>query len=233
MTTEGIKIGDLRLIVGVVQDNEDPEKLQRVKAVIPGVFDNSTMDVEAMPWIYPLMHFGWQTYSTMSPGTKIWVIIDPNNYYGYYYFPFYQLNDNTKSHVQDTGETDVLMSRSVGSGNASIFYNNDSGVMIQIGNSKVNIKSNGDIVVYSGKASFKIIGGICYAGKDGGGYEQMVLGNKLKTVLGSLSSDLMQVATTANSSPYTACLYSPLQTASNNLKNGIEDILSESSKVSE
>ena len=37
--SKGIRLGLMTLIPGVVQDNNDPEKLQRVKAVIPGVFD--------------------------------------------------------------------------------------------------------------------------------------------------------------------------------------------------
>ena len=226
--SKGIRLGLMTLIPGVVQDNQAPEKLQRVKAVIPGVFDNSTMDVEAMPWVYPLIHHGYQSYNTMLPGTKIWVLIDPTNYYGYFYLPFFQMNDNTKELIKDEGETDVVLSRDLGGKSASIYYNTEDGIKLCIGETKVQICTNGDIIVFSDGVSFKIVGGVCYAGTDDGDYEQMVLGNKLVGVLCQLASDFSSLSAIAKGSPYTMKIGDGFIEASKHLSNDVDDILSKS-----
>lgn len=231
--SKGIRLGLMTMIPGVVQDNKDPEKLQRVKAVIPGVFDNSTMDVEAMPWIYPLIHVGYQSYNTMLPGTKIWVLIDPTNYYGYFYLPFFQMNDNTKELIKGEGETDVVLSRQLGDQSVSIHYNTEDGVMLDIGESKVQICTNGDINVFSNGVSFKVVGGVCYCGTDGGKYDQMVMGNRLVAKLCQLASDFSTMAAVAAGNPYTMKLGDEFTKTSMHLNNDIDDLVSKSSFVAE
>ena len=231
--SKGIRLGLMTMIPGVVQDNKDPEKLQRVKAVVPGVFDNSTMDVEAMPWIYPLMHFGYQSYNTMLPGTKIWVLIDPTNYYGYFYLPFFQMNDNTKELIKDMGETDVVLSRQLGDQSVSIHYNTEDGILLDIGESKVQICTNGDVNVFSNGVSFKIVGGVCYCGTDGGEYDQMVMGNRLVSKLCQLASDFSTMAAVAKGSPYTMKLGDEFINTAMHLNNDIDDLVSKSSFVAE
>ena len=231
--SKGIRLGLMTLIPGVVQDNNDPEKLQRVKAVIPGVFDNSTMDVEAMPWVYPLIHHGYQSYNTMLPGTKIWVLIDPTNYYGYFYLPFFQMNDNTKELVKDEGETDVVLSRQLGDESVTIHYNTEDGIMLNIGESKVQICTNGDINVFSNGVSFKIVGGVCYTGTDDGDYEQMVLRDKLVDLLCQLAADFSSLSGIAKGNPQTMTLGEGFTKASMHLNNNIDDILSKSAFVAE
>ena len=225
----GLDFNDLTIVPGVVVDNQDPENLQRVKATIPGVFDTATMEVEAMPWIYPLNMWGYQSFSLMLPGSKILVLKNEKNYYDYRYIPYYELNANTKSFIK--GETDIIMSRSIGHGNAAIYFNVKDGIVAQIGDSKVTVLANGDVEMFSNGTSVKIEGGAVYCGTDNGEYEPMVMGKTLKETLGKLSSDIDDLAEVANGSPYTVHLNAPLLKMSQNLNSGIQDMLSESSNV--
>ena len=86
---------DLEVLPGIVINAEDPENLLRVKAAVPGLFDPSTMDVEALPWVYRFPMCGYQQYSKLMNGSKIWIIRNTTNCFEFWYIPFSNLNQNT------------------------------------------------------------------------------------------------------------------------------------------
>lgn len=221
----GINVGDLRLIPGVVIDNNDPKVLGRVKAYAPGLFDTKTMDKEALPWVYPFCMSGLQRYSTQNTSTKIWVLFIPDNPYGYFYIPFFEPFSITKDNI--SGETDILISRVGGGGNVSVHYNSRDGFVSQVNDSKINITSGGDIINSSNSSEIKIEGGHVYFGSSGGGYEPGVLGNKLQDLFTNMITKINNLSQLAQQSPYTQALVPGFNELANQISSDKENILSE------
>lgn len=216
-----MKFKDVELLPGVVIDVEDPKMLGRIKCVIPGVFDTSTMDKEGMPWIYPISMIGYQGFSKLQEGSKVWVFVQENNYREFWYMPMFEANADTRQIISDYDEPDVLISRSAGANSVYIYYTDKQGIMLKLGdNSFINMKANGEILAKSTEGQVSIRDGKVYVG-DENAKEQAVLGNSLDKVLGQLASDLMSLGTKAAGSPYTSPLSQPFMDASNNLQQGI------------
>ena len=215
---------DIEAIPGVVIDAEDPENLLRVKAAVPGIFDPGTMQKEALPWVYRFPMCGYQQYSKMMSGSRIWVLRNTKNYYEFWYIPFSDLNANTLAVAKS--EADVLISRYTGAGNAQLYYNKEEGFKTILDESYIQLDTNGNVINMSNGYSSKVYGEHYYAGKDGGAYEPMVLGKKLTNLFKQISSGLDALASVAESSPYTSQLSSPIRKIKSNIDNNYQEITS-------
>ena len=72
-------LSNCELIPSVIYDTNDPLKLGRIKCVVPGFIDNSTMSLENMPWVRPLDMGRHQSFSKPVKGFKVWVLINKAN----------------------------------------------------------------------------------------------------------------------------------------------------------
>lgn len=220
-----MKFKDVEMLPGVIIDVEDPKKLGRVKATVPGLFDTSTMDQEGLPWIYPLIMPGYQYFSKMMTGVKIWVLKQENNYKEFWYFPMFELNQNTRDIIVDYDYPEILVSRNIGDASVLIYYTDKDGIMLKLGEETIiNIKSDTSIALKAGNAQIDLKEGNVYIG-NGNAEEHGVLGDSLKTALSNLSSNLLNVAGAAAGSPYTMALKAPLEKAANDLSSDVEKIL--------
>ena len=226
----GIELSKLRLIPGVVLDANDPKQLGRIKAYCPGIFDPTTMDKEALPWIYPFRMNGFQSYSTQNVNTKIWILYIPDNPYGYFYFPFFELFNFTKQNITPDN-TDILVSRSSGNGDVTVHYNDRDGIVSKIGPASVVITQEGTVKSTVDDLESRLDKGHIYIGKSGGEYEPMVKGNKLFDLLSELKSGLANIAKSCEGSPYTMHLGAPIKSLVQKLSTGMDDILSETVSV--
>lgn len=218
-----MKFKDVELLPGVIVDANDPKMLGRVKATVPSLFDNSAMDVDGMPWIYPISMIGYQGFSKLQEGSKIWVYKIEGNYREFWYMPMFEANADTRKIIADYEEPDVLISRSAGANSVYIYYTDKQGIMLKLGeNSFINMKANGEILAKSSNGQVSIRDNKVYIGSDSA-EQPAILGNNLDKVLAQLSSDIQKVAEAANGSPYTAALVQPLTDASQNLSQGIGD----------
>lgn len=138
----------------VVVDDYDPLHIGRIKAVAAEVFDNSTMDIKAMYWAYPLTMSGSQSYSRMMNGQKVWLIHDETNYYEYWYIPYHEQFAVTDGEMADDpgGWSDVLHARPLGGHNASISYNDVAGYNEILRTANIQIGHDGKITLNSGGA---------------------------------------------------------------------------------
>lgn len=226
-----LRLADVRITCGVVLSHDDPENRGRVKAYVPGLFTDKTMDIDAMPWVWPFAMGGFQTFSLQNQTSKIWVIILPDNPFGYFYLPFFELSSVSKSYI--SGDTDILLSRSGASGPVSVYYNNDDGIKASIGASKFQISQNLDTTMDSNSSRVSIEGGHVTVGKQGDGGEPMVLGQKMKDLLCNLSSGLNNVAQKMSSNPYVNAIGAELANAVTQLNDDISTIQSETCSVTE
>lgn len=215
---------DIEAIPGVVIDAEDPENLLRVKAAVPGIFDPGTMSKKALPWVYRFPMGGYQQYSKMMTGSRIWVLRNTKNYYEFWYIPFSNLNSNTLKAAKS--EADVLISRYTGEADAQLYYNKEEGFKTILGDNYIQLDSDGNTINMSNGYSSKIYGEHYYVGEDGGEYEPMVLGKKLTELFKQLSSDLDELASVAESSPYTSQLSMPIRKIKLNIDKSYPEITS-------
>ena len=222
-----LSLADFDIIPGTVVDSADPNKLCRVKCAAPGLCSTETMEKEALPWVYRFPMCGYQQYSRLLEGSKVWILHNVLNEFEYWYVPYSELNANTIAAIGNSEESEVLISRSFGSGDVQIYFNNDEGHVTKIGDNYDTITMKGDIINMSNGSSVKIVGKHVYQGIDEGEYEPAVLGDKLKKLFEDMSSDLDNLATVCRSSPYTTHLEAPLQKLKLDLDKNRVKILSQ------
>ncbi len=106
-----MKLSECEILPGEIIEVEDPKHIGRVKASVPTWFDSSVMDKEALPWIYPFGMCGYQRFSKMEKGRKIWVLHNHENDLEYWYWPMFEEIDITKPIIDKYDSTEVLLGR--------------------------------------------------------------------------------------------------------------------------
>ena len=227
-----MKLSDCSLEYGVVQDANDPKKMGRIKAVVPGKFDNSSMKVEDMLWCMPLTTAGHQRVSKPMEGQKIWILHDKNNEYEYWYLPAWETNTNTAVAQQDD-DYDVLVSREGKGLGAQQYYSGKQGFVTRIGNNaSFEINQAEEIVAQSNGAQLATKGGQCFIGKTNDVTHPAVLGDKLFQLLGDLSASLAQLQQYAMNSWTTSHLVPAIQQCRDAIDNTNREIQSNNVFVS-
>lgn len=239
-----MKLADVEMIPGVVVDDEDPKFLGRLKISAPGEFDVDSMDINDMFWVYPFPVGGYQSFSHMLKGSKVWLIKNTKNYYEYWYLPYFEMNANTFNLVNSKKkyDADVLVSRSDGSNNIQMYYNPEDGINQKIGFASINIMPDGTISITTGGAApsagtFHTNSKNNEIGYDGGEYPRQfaVMGENLHKLLDELNGKFKTLATTAAPCPYTSHLAKTLNeicdTISDYTNGGEKDIKAQYTKV--
>lgn len=225
-----MKLKDVELIPGVVVDSDDPKKIGRVKATVPGVLDSTVMTIEGMPWIYPLTMAGYQQYSKLIPGSKIWVFKIENNMKELWYIPLFQLNSDLTERIK--GEiSDVIFHRTYGSNTATMYYTENNGINMEVGDSAhIHVKPDSTIDMFANNAKLKLDTKVKVGGDEAS--EQMVRGNKLQSLLRNLSNNIKDLASAASSDPTkTGHLVPSITNMSSQIDSVINDILSDDGVV--
>lgn len=239
-----MKLADVEMIPGVVVDDEDPKFLGRLKISAPGEFEVDSMDINDMFWVYPFPVGGYQSFSHMLKGSKVWLIKNTKNYYEYWYLPYFEMNANTFNLVNSKKkyDADVLVSRSDGSNNIQMYYNPEDGINQKIGFASINIMPDGTISITTGGAApsagtFHTNSKNNEIGYDGGEYPRQfaIMGENLHKLLDELNGKFKTLATTAAPCPYTSHLAKTLNeicdTISDYTNGGEKDIKAQYTKV--
>lgn len=184
-----MKLEDCELIPAVIYSVKDPEKLGRIKCIIPGIIDNTTMSEENIPWIRPIGMNGQQSFSMPVVGYKVWVLINKANYNEYWYFPFFEKNDITSEYLSDdvyeSGQPEVLVSHNKGGNTVQMTYDDLNGYNIQLGSHHIQMFPDGKISIVGGECDIEMDGGTITIGS-GSQYQSAVKGEDLKQILDNL-----------------------------------------------
>lgn len=230
-----MNLSDYEFFPGSIIKVDDPKYLGRVKAIVPTVFDTS-MNEEGLPWIYPFTMSGYQRFSKMKEGSKIWVLKNKTNYTEFWYIPMFELNEDTRNlnggDDDVYSDSEVLLSRNLGTMSVYVYFNKKDGIMIQYGdNNFININPDSEIILNAGDGKILISGNHVYVG-DGEKGEPAVLGNKLVTLLNELSGKLSE-ASSAAMGLYMPCpaLVTALAGASNAINSNVNKILCDNTSV--
>jgi len=228
-----MKLSECEVLPGVVIDVEDPKHIGRVKAMVPTWFDSDVMEKEALPWIWPCGMGGYQRFSKLENGRKIWVLHNKENDLEYWYWPMFEEIEQSKPIIDQYDSTELLLCRGGGeSGNVYIYYNDTEGIVAKIGDTKINITTNKEIYITDSKSTIKIVGGIITIGKEGDAGEPAVLGDKLKTALTNLVGNIHNLASTFTN-PYVQASQQPCMKMGDDLANDVKEILSGTVKITQ
>lgn len=229
-----MKLNNCEILPGTIVTADDPKKMGRVKAVVPGWFDNANMNEEDMFWIAPFTTgAGYQRVSKPLEGQKIWVLHDSTNEYEYYYIPMWETNINTTAAQQDF-DYDVLVSRSGKSAGAQMFYTGEQGFVTRIGeHAQSSINQVGDIENKSNGTEVSIRGTRAYVGLEEKCNDPMVRGNQLYKLLSDLKAGLDELNEKALSNCYTTNLSPAILKCSKAISDTIDNMNSKTSFVSE
>lgn len=228
-----MKLGDkVELVLATCVSSDDPKKLGRIKVAAPGYFDTSVMAEDAIPWAYPFSTSGYQGYSTISEGAKVWLLDNKENEDEFWYIPYPEMNDDTKSVIGDDVNTDILFSRNIGGKTVQLYHNNSDGVVMKSDDTSMTLNHQGSCVIETGGSTVSVDSNTVYCGTKGGEKEPMVRGTVLKNILSTLAGDLKTLWTAASSNPYTAHLADSFESASTNINNAISELTSQTCTLS-
>ena len=224
-------LSNCELIPSVIYDTNDPLKLGRIKCVVPGFIDNSTMSLENMPWVRPLDMGRHQSFSKPVKGFKVWVLINKANYNEYWYIPFFEYNDISKEYLDSTYEDqpEIIISHNNGGNHAMLTYDEKNGYNIKLGQHHIELHPNGHISILGGEMEVDIDGEI-KIGQKNGDYQRAVKGEPLKNILDNLNKAFNALQTSASSSPFTSHLGAGFEMCKTALAD-TESILSNKVKV--
>lgn len=200
---------DYYIIQSVVEYDNDPLKIGRIKCTIPGVIHSDTTDEEAMPWIRCFKMGAYQTFSRPIVGQKVWVLISKTNYNEFWWFPFYENIDICQQYLEEyyDYQPDIFHARHTGNGDAMSTYDDKQGYLTKIGDDHINLKPNKEFEIDCQDCRICIKSNKVYLGdKDEGKHEPAIMGNKCNKMRGSLKSEFEQLKIKAASNPHTSPL---------------------------
>lgn len=218
-------LNNCELVPGVVQLDKDPEKLGRIKCVIPGILDSETMSLENMPWIYPFNMCHYQSFSKPIEGQKVWILINKSNYNEYWYMHFHEYNDKTKEYLEsgiyDDDNPEVMMCRNLGDNSVLSTYDDKNGFSQRIGDNHINMWPESKIELLAGDLQIRMDGDI-KCGSKGDTYQHAALGKVLKDFLQKAAEGLEDAAN--KSAPYAIGMKPGLTIASKALSNAANQV---------
>lgn len=223
---------DVTMNIAVVVNNKDNQHIGRIKVASPGEFDTAVMDSESLPWVYPLTMGGYQRFSKMPEGSKVWLIKNNTNIFTneYWYIPYYEQIGLTSQVLDDTynDDTEILLSRDLGGSSVVIAYDNVNGITIQLKNNCITISHDSTISITAGNSNIIVNDAQINIGKSNGDFnENAVKGGKLIGMLKDLQGSLENLANKCSSAQYCSQIYEEVQACADSLDN-LDESLSNS-----
>lgn len=124
--------------VGVVEDNNDPKKLGRIRARVMQVFEN--IPVEEIPWAFPWKDLNGNQFNVPDKGKVVMVVFDngDKNSPEYIYADHYNINLEKK--LQSLSETDYVSMKSlIFDHRTQIYVNESEGLKIDHKYNNINL----------------------------------------------------------------------------------------------
>jgi hypothetical protein len=155
--------------IGVVEDNQDPERTGRVKVRVMGIFDN--FDIESIPWATPWKDLNGNNFNLPERGKVVIVVFDQGNPDSPEFIYTEHYNINLESKLKSLSDSDYTSMKSLIFDHKTQIYVNDSeGLKIDHKYNNINITGNGlDINLKDNKSTINI--------GDSSANQQAILGN--------------------------------------------------------
>lgn len=220
---------DYYIIESVVEYTDDPLKIGRVRATIPGVIHHETTpNKEALPWIRPFKMYCYQTFTKPLPGQKIWVLVNKSNYNEFWWFPYSEIIDIVKGYLEEYyNETpDVFHAREGFVTPIMSTWDDKQGYKWVIGEDYIDFFPTREFKLKVNECNINVVDNIIKIGGDSAGdYEPGIKGKQMCILLGKLKTMCEAVAQAADASPYTKHLNIPLKEFANQFTAMNNDIV--------
>ena len=228
-------LSNVKVLPGIVIDVDDPKYIGRVKADSPGLFDSSVMNKEGLPWIYPLTMQGYQRFSKLRVGSKIWIFTN-KEYREFWYIPMFELNEDSKKIISedesDYQESEVLLSRTAGENGVYIYYRPSEGIVLKNGeNTCIKLTPDNQVIINSGEGYITIKDNKVYIGDSNTeSMEPAIYGQKLVNLLEQLKGNFLTLMNSSVAGMYTAPLAAGFQACFDTLAD-TQSLLTNNTKV--
>lgn len=136
------KVEENKTYVGVVEDNQDPEKMGRVKVRVMDVFDDIAL--EDIPWATPWKDLNGNQFNTPERGKVVMVVFDQGNIETPEFIYSDHYNINLENKLKSLSNEDYLTMKSLIFDHKTQIYVNDSeGLKVDYKYSNLNITEEG------------------------------------------------------------------------------------------
>jgi len=186
--------------VGIVEDNNDPKKLGRVRIRVLDVFDE--LEVENIPWASPWKDLNGNEFNVPEKGKVLLVIFDSGDQYKPEFISADHYNVNLEKKLTSLSESDYISMKSLIFDHKTQIYVNDSeGLKIDHKYNNLNIKESSiNLNLKDNNASLNL--GDATAG------QQAILGNHWMDWFDEFVDNLMG----SNGGPYLGNMGAPVVT---------------------
>lgn len=233
---------DYEFLPGVIVETDDPLKYGRIKVSAIGAFNANNSSAKQLPWCYPFMMFGNNSYASYEKGSKVWILRNMKRNDENWFIPMYEHHGITQDYVnseEHKNKPEVISMRVNGGSKSSITYDHDSGYNISTGGAgggaSLNINTGSFATMSGGGSSVNVKDGSISLGNPGEDEHPAVLGDKLKELLNTLIDAIDKYTTeVASVCPETSMAQSAIHLTLDKIKNKmLEEILSEIVKICE
>lgn len=202
---------DYYVIESVVDYDNDPLKIGRIKCTIPGVVHAGSTPEEGMPWIRCFKMGGYQTFTRPIKGQKVWVLISKTNYNEFWWFPFHEAIDITKDYIEEYYDEncDVFHARHSGAGDCMMTYDDEQGYVTKIGDDHINLTPRRECEINANSMTMEIKDNQVHLGKQGGPWSQVVIWQLTQQFLNKCAGYFAELATCATKTGICADMAGP------------------------
>jgi len=136
-----MKVEANKTYIGVVEDNDDPKKLGRVKIRVMDIFDE--MKIEDIPWASPWKDLNGNTFNVPEKGKVLIVVFDQGDTYKPEFIFADHYNVNLEKKLESlSGDNYKSMKSLIFDHKTQIYVNDDEGLKIDHKYNNINITEN-------------------------------------------------------------------------------------------
>ncbi len=198
----------------------------KIKAEVPGLFNSE--DIDKIPPIFPFFGGHANTYSQPKQYEEVWVLNATDNPLQLHWF-------RKDDHIKNDGElikeenVEVLCNRETGMDWATIYFSDGSGWVIKKGDSIIQIRPNGSILLDT-DISHRVIdinSDNISIGSQGRSAHPAAYGDQVQEVLEDFCGLMRAVQTVSKSNPYTTMISTVIGSKIGKIENAIGSISSQ------
>lgn len=196
-----------------------------VKVTAPGLF--SEEDKNLLPTVMPFFGLHANSYSEPKLDDEVWVLNFDDNPLQLFWF---RKDDRTEhnSEIEDEENVEVLCNREAGIGYATIYFSDGTGWMFRNGNSFINIRADGSIILDAGNTKLHVTSSGISLGSENKSAHPGCFGDVVQNALQIISACFKAIqSAAANNSITNPTVALPIASTIQNLDSLVEAVKSD------
>lgn len=200
-----------------------------IKASAPGLFsfvDDPEMLPPIMPWF---IGHNTNAFSKLKQYDEVWIMNFSDNPRQLYWFRKDNITENTNVAINTEENVEIVCNRDLGGDWATIYFSDGSGWVISKGESIMQIKADGSILLNTGLPNrcIDINGKNISIGSEGSSAHPAACGDAVESLLMSLCLLLQNVAIKSMANPYTMAIGTTIMAKLPSITNKVSNISSQ------